>query len=184
VPSDLKLTAEEIGELEKGIKSLPGTEWFVRGPLTEEEACRAGGEPASLVYVDPADYEGDEPPGGERFVIDDLDDKDMETLAALRNHAPALIAAAKRDSVQQLINAKRDATDERLLKAMQGYADALADRVEAAEGRVTRLETALHELMPRYIELYEAAGLGDPAESVGVEIARTALAQPPEEPRP
>ena len=114
-----------------------------------------------------------------------IDRKDLENMAAsLDGQLSALIAAAKRDSVQQLINAKRDATDERLLKAMQGYADALADRVEAAEGRVTRLETALHELMPRYIELYEAAGLGDPAESVGVEIARTALAQPPEEPRP
>lgn len=54
----------------------------------------------------------------------------------------------------------------------------LNQRVGELEAENNRLKSALNEIMPRYVELYEAAGLGDPGQSVAVEIAQTAFASP------
>lgn len=40
------------------------------------------------------------------------------------------------------------------------------------------LRAAIEQIMPRYVELFAAAGLGDPSESVAVQIARDVMAQP------
>lgn len=58
---------------------------------------------------------------------------------------------------------------------LAGDYDDLAAKMAA---RIARLEAALHEVMPRYCEMFEALGLGDSSESIAVKIARAALEQP------
>lgn len=48
-------------------------------------------------------------------------------------------------------------------------------RADFFEARCKKLEAALNEVMPRYCELFEAAGLGDSSVSVAVTIANEAL---------
>lgn len=68
-------------------KMTPG-EWYVRGPLTDEEAGRPGGEPATLVA---AVRESD----SEESYTDIIDDVDLRGLAALRNLAAPLLAVVR-----------------------------------------------------------------------------------------
>lgn len=44
-----------------------------------------------------------------------------------------------------------------------------------ASAREERLTEAIHDTLPRYIELFVAAGLGDPDQSVAVQSMRAAL---------
>lgn len=49
-------------------------------------------------------------------------------------------------------------------------------RINELEARCKRLRELIEkELLPRYIELFEAAGLGDAKDSVAVQLARNIL---------
>lgn len=87
------LSKEALDELEALLAKATGGEWFRTGPLSEEESCRNGGVPAGLISV----LRGDDPE--EIDLLDELGADNIDLIAALRNAAPALIAAARRVGV-------------------------------------------------------------------------------------
>lgn len=81
-------TPDPLARLTALVATMTPGEWYVRGPLTDEEAGRPGGEPATLVA---AVRESD----SEESYTDIIDDVDLRGLAALRNLAAPLLAVVR-----------------------------------------------------------------------------------------
>ncbi len=77
---------EKLRELEA--KATKG-DWYQRGPLTEEEACRAGGLPVTIIVCDPVESSVN------HDILDDVREKDVEFIVAARNALPALLRIAE-----------------------------------------------------------------------------------------
>ena len=65
--------------------------------------------------------------------------------------------------------------DMEFIAAARTDVPALLDALAATEARVAALEAALRQILPRYAEIFGAAGLGAPAESVAIIVGRAAL---------
>lgn len=76
----------KLRELEK---KATGIEWFHKGSLSEEEACKAGGiEPGLCALIEEEDGRFEE-----QDLLDPLTDTDAEFIAEMRNSLPKLFAA-------------------------------------------------------------------------------------------
>jgi hypothetical protein len=76
-----------LGRLEREATKGP---WYKVGPLTEEEAGRAGGEPATIEHA-----WTDDDVAGTVDVLDCPSEDDLELISEARNALPALLAVVE-----------------------------------------------------------------------------------------
>jgi hypothetical protein len=113
--------------------------------------------------------------------------------------APRLSAEEELAAVREAVCAEPDETTlaalefwmvekrhvEREFNALLERAVKAEQALEQARTESARLRALINqEIMPRYVEMFEAAGLGDASQSVVVGMARDALAAAPADPAP
>lgn len=104
-----------------------------------------------------------------------IDRLDAELASATREREASYARA--RDASEKFAQALASVRPAYTFVSGHGVASVLARDLAMADADIAALRRFLeHEVLPRYAELYAAAGLGDPAESVIAEPARALLA--------